>query len=481
MFLLNLNVVFSSSLFLFLFFPLFLIGYVLLPKKLKNTWILISSLAFYYWGAPLFIYLLVAATIIDFFLIKEIHQSETRSRKKLFLIASLALNLGLLAYFKYANFFIENVNTALGTIGFTEIGWTKIALPIGISFYTFETLTYAIDVYRGIHAPLKRIHHYLLYIVCFPKLIAGPIVRFNVIADQIPNRNETIDNQIFGFYRFAIGLSKKVLIANTLGAFASETMNLPYNQLDTSMAWLGILAYTFQIYFDFSGYSDMAIGIGKIMGFSFSENFDNPYNSRSITEFWRRWHMTLGTWMKNYLYIPLGGNQVSSKNRLYFNLILVFLLSGLWHGASWNFVIWGAFHGVFLILDRIFLAKVLEAIGTIPSVLFTFLVVMIGWVFFSLENFSDAIHYIKVLFSFNFHLSEIPIGKEFVVTLIIAGIFSFIGLTKFGIKVQTLIYKEFDYSARKAFAALFVAVVLYGISASYITSTGFNPFIYFRF
>jgi alginate O-acetyltransferase complex protein AlgI len=312
-------------------------------------------------------------------------------------------------------------------------------------------------------------------------LIAGPIVRFNIIADQIPNRNETIDNQIFGFYRFAIGLAKKVLIANTLGAFASETMSLPHNELDTSMAWLGILAYTFQIYFDFSGYSDMAIGIGKIMGFSFSENFDNPYNSRSITEFWRRWHMTLGTWMKNYLYIPLGGNQVSSKNRLYFNLILVFLLSGLWHGASWNFVIWGAFHGLFLILDRIFLAKVLEAIGTIPSVLFTFLVVMIGWVFFSLENFSDAIHYIKVLFSFNFHLSEIPIGKEFVVTLLIAGIFSFTGLTKFGIKVQKLIYKEFDYSARTAFAVLFVAVVLYGISASYITSTGFNPFIYFRF
>ena len=456
-------------------------GYVLIPKNLKNTWILISSLAFYYWGAPLFIYLLVSATIIDFFLINEIHKSKTVTRKKLFLISSLTLNLGLLAYFKYANFFIENVNSALGLAGFNEISWMKIALPIGISFYTFETLTYAIDVYRGIHVPLKRIHHYLLYIVCFPKLIAGPIVRFNVIADQIPNRDETSDNQIFGFYRFSIGLAKKLLIANVLGEFAATTMNLPMNQLNTFTAWLGLLAYTFHIYFDFSGYSDMAIGIGKIMGFSFSENFDNPYNSRSITEFWRRWHMTLGIWMKNYLYIPLGGNLVSSKSRLYFNLILVFLLSGLWHGASWNFVIWGAFHGTFLILDRMFLAKVLSAVGTIPSVVFTFFVVMIGWVFFSLENLSDAVNYIKILFSFNFNLTEITINKEFIVTLILAAIFSFIGLTQFGKKLQKIIYTELNYSVAQAFVALFVSVILYGISVSYVTSTGFNPFIYFRF
>ena len=452
-----------------------------LPKNLKNTWILVCSLFFYYWGAPLFIYLLVSATIIDFFLINEIYKSKNEKRKKFFLVASLMLNLGLLAYFKYANFFVSNVNFALESIGFTEVSWIKIALPIGISFYTFETLTYAIDVYRGVHAPLKRIHHYLLYIVCFPKLIAGPIVRFNVIADQIPNRGETTDNQIFGFYRFSIGLAKKVLIANTLGALASHTMNLPLNQLDTATAWLGILAYTFQIYFDFSGYSDMAIGIGKIMGFSFSENFDNPYNSRSITEFWRRWHMTLGTWMKNYLYIPLGGNQVSSKFQLYFNLILVFLLSGLWHGASWNFVIWGAFHGFFLILDRMFLGKLLDAIGTIPSVLFTFLIVMIGWVFFSLENFSDAINYIKTLFSFDLKASNVVISKEFVFTLVFAAILSFVGLNRIGKQLQGFIYKEFKYTIFQAFAALMVAIVLYGISASYITATGFNPFIYFRF
>lgn len=473
--------VFSSSLFLFFFLPAFLLGYLLLPKYFKNSWILLASLAFYYWGAPLFIYILVGATIVDFFLINGIYQSKTPNRKKLFLITSLSLNLGLLAYFKYANFFVENFNSALNSIGVSEVSWTNIALPIGISFYTFETLTYAIDVYRGVHAPLKRIHHYLLYIVCFPKLIAGPIVRFNYIADQIPHRNETIDNRIFGFYRFSIGLAKKVLIANAMGEFASATMSLPANQLDTSMAWLGILAYTFQIYFDFSGYSDMAIGIGKIIGFSFPENFDNPYNSRSITEFWRRWHMTLGDWMKNYLYIPLGGNQVSSKSRLYSNLILVFLLSGLWHGASWNFIIWGAFHGTFLILDRMFLKRVLAAVGTIPSVLFTFLVVMIGWVFFSIESFGAAINYIKILFAFNFKSNLEGINIEFYMTLLFAVMFSFIGLSKLGMKLQTTIYKEVNYSVLQAFIVLFVGVLLYGISASYITATGFNPFIYFRF
>jgi alginate O-acetyltransferase complex protein AlgI len=320
-----------------------------------------------------------------------------------------------------------------------------------------------------------------LYIVCFPKLIAGPIVRFNVIADQIPHRNETTDNRIFGFYRFTIGLAKKVLIANTLGAFASETMGLSPGYLDSGTAWLGILAYTFQIYFDFSGYSDMAIGIGKMIGFSFSENFDNPYNSRSITEFWRRWHMTLGDWMKNYLYIPLGGNQVSSNTRLYINLITVFLLSGLWHGASWNFVIWGAFHGLFLILDRIFLYKWLQAIGTIPSVLFTFFVVMIGWVFFSVEKFSDAMNYIKILFSFDFHIESLMFSNEFYFTLFIAVVFSFIGILGFGKRIQLLIYREINYSVPQALTVLIVAIILYGISASYITATGFNPFIYFRF
>ena len=472
--------VFSSSLFLLFFLPIFLVVYLALPKILKNTWLLISSLVFYYWGAPIFIYVLVTATIIDFFLINQIHSSQDPSRKRLFLVLSLSLNLGLLAYFKYANFFIENFNFALQSAGISSLGWTKIALPIGISFYTFETLTYAIDVFRGVHAPLKRIHHYLLYIVCFPKLIAGPIVRYNLIADQIPNRNETIDDKLFGFYRFCIGLSKKVLIANVLGDFAKDILITPSENLSSEMAWLGILSYTFQIYFDFSGYSDMALGIGKMIGFKFPENFDNPYTSKTITEFWRRWHITLGDWMKNYLYIPLGGNKVNSNARLYINLITVFLLSGLWHGASWNFVIWGAYHGMFLILDRIFLKKLLEKLGGFVSVAFTFLVVLIGWIFFSIEEFPNAIAYIKLLFSFNFSSTPIFLTNEFETVIILAFVFSFFGVFNFGKRIQNFFYKE-DNGLLKTTFNVSISMLLFAICVSYITASDFNPFIYFRF
>jgi len=473
-------VVFSSSLFLLFFFPVFLAVYFFIPKSLKNTWILIASLAFYYWGAPLFIYILVSATIIDFFLIDQIHISQNPFRKRLFLVFSLALNLGLLAYFKYANFFIENFNFVLQSAGFSSLSWTKIALPIGISFYTFETLTYAIDVYRGVHAPLKRIHHYLLYIVCFPKLIAGPIVRYNLIADQIPNRNETIDDRLFGFYRFCIGLAKKVLIANVLGNFAKDILVTPSENLSFEIAWLGILSYTFQIYFDFSGYSDMALGIGKMIGFKFPENFDNPYTSKSITEFWRRWHITLGDWMKNYLYIPLGGNKVNSNARLYVNLITVFLISGLWHGASWNFVIWGAYHGCFLILDRIFLKKLLEKLGDFVSVAFTFLFVLIGWIFFSIEEFPNAIAYIKLLFSFNLSIEPILLTYEFKTVMILAFAFSFFGVFNFGKRIQNFFYKEENGLLKTTFNVA-ISLLLFTVCVSYITASDFNPFIYFRF
>jgi len=344
--------VFSSTLFLLYFLPAFLVTYSLVGKKRKNWVILFASIFFYSWGAPQFVFILIGSTILDFYLVKQLFLSSEVRRKKLFLILSLVMNLGLLAYFKYANFFIENVNMALNSMGATSVSWTNVVLPIGISFYTFQTLTYAIDVYRGVHKPLDKLHQYLLYILSFPQMIAGPIVRFNLVADQIVERRETIDDKLFGFYRFCIGLAKKVLIANVLGHQAKEIMELPADQLTFITSWIGILAYTFQIYFDFAGYSDMAIGLGKIMGFTFPENFNNPYNSRSITEFWRRWHITLGQWMKDYLYIPLGGNKGAHKFRLFFNLWFVFLVSGLWHGASWNFVIWGAYHGFFLILDH---------------------------------------------------------------------------------------------------------------------------------
>lgn len=473
--------VFSSITFLLYFLPVFILVYTILPRIARNWFILIASIAFYSWGAPKFVFLLLGSTILDFYIVRGLFAAQEKKRKKLYLVLSLVMNLGLLAYFKYANFFIENVNAALTGFGVENIAWTEVALPIGISFYTFQTLTYSIDVYRGVHAPLKQLHNYLLYIMSFPQMIAGPIVRFNEIADQITDRVDNIDNKIFGFYRFTIGLAKKVLIANVLGDFATSILETGTENLTSSMAWLGMIAYTFQIYFDFAGYSDMAIGLGRIMGFHFPENFDNPYTSRSITEFWRRWHMTLGQWMKNYLYIPLGGNKVESKYRLYFNLWFVFLVSGLWHGASWNFVIWGAYHGFFLILDRLFLKNILDKIGVLPSVIFTFLVAVVGWVFFSIEDLGEALNYVHVMFSFNFSTENMHISSELLFTGILATIISFITLSSVGKNLQKFIYSDNAIQFGKAFRLVIISALLFTICVAYITSSNFNPFIYFRF
>jgi alginate O-acetyltransferase complex protein AlgI len=341
--------VFSSIVFLYYFLPLFLIVYYAVGRNYKNAVILCGSIFFYAWGAPKFIFVILGTTVIDFYVVRLMDAAKQKRSKKLLLATSLCINLGMLFYFKYSNFFVENLNTILHSAGIQTLSWTKLVLPIGISFYTFETLTYVVDVYRGVHKPLKNFWDYQLYIILFPKLIAGPIIRFHEFADQVYDHadHETIDNKLRGFYRFLIGLGKKVLIANAVGLAANKIFALPAEQLGTMQAWFGALAYTFQIYFDFSGYSDMAIGLGLMMGFRFPENFNNPYTALSITDFWRRWHITLGAWMREYLYIPLGGNRVKSKGRLYLNLWLVFLASGLWHGAAWGFIIWGAYHGLF--------------------------------------------------------------------------------------------------------------------------------------
>ncbi|NLA23497.1 MAG: MBOAT family protein [Bacteroidales bacterium] len=379
------------------------------------------------------------------------------------------------------NFFVENLNFLLNAFGASCIHWTNIALPIGISFFTFQKFTYSIDVYRGVHKPLERVWDLCLYILLFPQLIAGPIVRYHEIADQIVDRshNETAQNRLMGFYRFIIGLSKKVLIANVLGAEADRVFEMQAMAMGSGTAWLGVLAYTFQIYFDFSGYSDMAIGIGRMIGFKFPENFNNPYISQSITEFWRRWHITLGRWMRDYLYIPLGGNRVKTKYRLYFNLWVVFLISGLWHGASWTFVIWGAYHGLFLVLDRLFLLKVYEKIGKFPSILITFIIAVVGWVFFRSPDIDYAFQFIGNMFSFNFVGVEYY-DAEFWTILAIAIAFSFLTAFKFGLKIeQKVLYS--DYSKYGYYSMAFISVVLLMISISSITASGFNPFIYFRF
>jgi alginate O-acetyltransferase complex protein AlgI len=473
--------VFSSILYLLYFLPTFLIVYYVAPKRFKNVVLLLSSIFFYSWGAPRFIFVILGTTFVDFYLVKWMSLSELRFRRRALLTLSVSINLGLLFYFKYSNFFIDNLNVALSVAGIKEIGWAKLILPIGISFYTFETITYVVDVYRRIHKPLSSFWDYQLYIILFPKLIAGPIIRYNDLADQITDRsaNDTLDNRLTGFYRFSIGLAKKVLIANHMGLVADSVFSNDFSGIKSYTAWMGILAYTFQIYFDFSGYSDMAIGLGRMLGFRFAENFHNPYISKSITEFWRRWHISLGSWMRNYLYIPLGGNKVKTKSRLYFNLWLVFLASGLWHGASWSFVLWGAYHGTFLVLERIFLLKVYEKIGKLVSTVITFFIVVIGWVFFRIENISQAFYFLKRLFSFNF--TYIPDwDTEFIFFFILAVVFSFFAYSKRGQYMQNKIFLE-KYSFKRHISMSFITVFLLILSLSSITSIGFNPFIYFRF
>ncbi len=473
--------VFSSVLFLLYFLPTFLIVYYIVPKNFKNPVLLLASIFFYSWGAPRFIFVILGTTFIDFYLVRWMSLSMSRFRRRALLTLSVSINLGLLFYFKYSNFFIDNLNAALLVAGIKEIGWAKLILPIGISFYTFETITYVVDVYRRIHKPLTNFWDYQLYIILFPKLIAGPIIRYNDLADQITDRsaNDTLDNRLTGFYRFIIGLAKKVLIANHMGLVADSVFTNDFSGINSYTAWMGILAYTFQIYFDFSGYSDMAIGLGRMIGFRFAENFHNPYISKSITEFWRRWHISLGCWMRNYLYIPLGGNRVKTKSRLYFNLWLVFLASGLWHGASWSFVLWGAYHGTFLVMERIFLLRVYEKIGKIASAMLTFFIVVIGWVFFRVENISEAFYFLNKLFAFNFNY--IPDWDiEFLTYFIIAILFSFFAFSKKGQQIQDKIFVE-EYSLKKHVSMSFIAVCLFVLSLSSITSFGFNPFIYFRF
>jgi alginate O-acetyltransferase complex protein AlgI len=472
--------VFSSSLFLLLFFPVFLLVYYLVKPKWKNAVALVASMIFYMWGAPLFIFIVAVSILIDFQIIAWMHRQDGR-KKRLALSLSILLNIGLLLYFKYANFFIENINELISIIGWNSVPWVKIALPIGISFFTFQKLSYSVDVYRGVHKPLKRVQDYALYIILFPQLIAGPIVRFHEIADQIEDRqhNENADSRLLGFFRFVIGLSKKVLIANTLGEQVDMIFALPSDSLGTGLAWIGIVAYSFQIYYDFSGYSDMAIGIGRMIGFRFPENFNNPYISQNISEFWRRWHITLGRWMKDYLYIPLGGSRVSTKRRLYLNLWVVFLISGLWHGAAWNFVIWGAFHGLFLVLDRIFLIRILTKAGKTISIVFTYFITLLGWVLFRSESWDQVAYYLKAMFS-NQGYSSQNLGSEFWSLLIIGLFFAFFGALK-GIESWQERFLNNKTSDGKYILRFVLMSILLVLCVAYITASGFNPFIYFRF
>jgi len=390
--------VFSSSIFLYWFLPLFLAAYYLTPRRGRSLTLSLASFFFYGWWRPDFVGLMLISTVVDYragIAITAAREKGLRGRG--WLLFSVVVNLGLLSYFKYANFAVDSANQILLSLGFEAVGWTAVVLPVGISFYTFQTMSYTIDVYRGVAARQTRFVDFMSYVVMFPQLVAGPIVRYNTIADQLRERTYSWQKVSQGVLIFQCGFAKKILIADSLAPLADEAFSAA--SLDVIEAWLGLLAYTFQIYFDFSGYSDMAIGLGLMMGFRFPINFDSPYRSIGITEFWQRWHISLSTWLRDYLYLPLGGNRRGST-RTYVNLALVMLLGGLWHGANWTFLVWGAYHGGWLILERRLGRHALYAWAPRPiQILLTFVITAVGWSFFRAADIGSAMAYLGFLFA----------------------------------------------------------------------------------
>ncbi|MBT8371525.1 MAG: MBOAT family protein, partial [Deltaproteobacteria bacterium] len=402
--------VFSSTFFLFGFLPAVIIFYygqrLLFRQKLRNAVLLFCSYLFYLYGAADFLLILILSTLADFLFGRLIQRNLKPTR--LWLVLSLILNLGLLAYFKYANFFVGELSSAIINFGIPSIEWQEVILPLGISFFTFKKISYIIDVYRGKSRALENVIDFALYITMFPQLIAGPIVRFSYIRAQLKQRKESWDFFYRGGMRFCWGLVKKVMIANSCGRIADTIFSLDLELLDTKVAWLGSLTYTLQIYFDFSAYTDMAIGLGMLFGFTSPENFNRPYSAISITDFWRRWHITLGRWFRDYLYIPLGGNRKGTV-RICFNLALVFVLCGLWHGANWTFLCWGIYHGVFLILERITgIRSVSPDKNWVLRRAITLLIVTVGWVLFRSDDINQALGFLGAMFT----VTDLPLSYE---------------------------------------------------------------------
>ncbi len=471
--------VFASAIFLFLFLPITIIGYFLIKPKYRNFWLFIMSLVFYAWGGLIYAILFIFSAYINFLF--GIWMEKNRRRKKLILSLSIVWNLGILAYFKYSSFILLNLQAVIQIfIPSFKINIVSVPLPIGISFFTFQIMTYVIDLYREEIKVQKKFINLGLYIMLFPQLIAGPIVRYIDIEKEINNRKVDINLIDEGIKRFILGLGKKIFIANIMGTWADTVFNAPLEKINTPLAWLGIFGYTMQIFFDFSAYSDMAIGLGKIFGFHFLENFNYPYISRNIQEFWRRWHISLSQWFKDYLYIPLGGNR-KGKIRTYINLLTVFFLTGLWHGASWNFIFWGIFHGVFLIIERLGLKKVLEKTPKILQHLYTMIIVIIGWVFFRADSFIFALKYLKILFIPNFihmesFLVELENLKLFIAVCAI--IFSTPIVPKLkNILLNNIFKNKFYYEIFRNF----IYIIFFLLSVIFLAGSNFNPFIYFHF
>lgn len=466
---------FSSVTFLFFFLPLVFGLYYVVPKNFKNYVLLFFSIVFYAWGGLLYLPLLLISIFINYIFGLKIgkYQEDIKSKKRV-LIISIIFNILFLGVFKYTNFIVDNINILFNT----SINAPIIPLPIGISFYTFQAMSYVIDVYKNDGNVQKNIFNLALYISMFPQLVAGPIVRYQTVDDQISSREHNFDKFNSGMERFIRGLFKKVIISNTVGELSTIIYGLANYEMSVATAWLGAIAYTLQIYFDFSGYSDMAIGLAKMFGFDFLENFDYPYISKSITEFWRRWHMSLGGWFREYIYIPLGGNKKGTLIQVR-NLFIVWFTTGLWHGASTNFVVWGLYFGVILFIEKIYLKDLLKKIPSILSHIYTLIIVMIGWVIFDMNTLTDSGHYIKIMFGFGNNifidnLAKYILTNNFIILLI--GLICSTKLIKIYMNKIKSTFREND-----VFLITAINLLILIISTAYLVGASYNPFLYFRF
>lgn len=477
---------FSSAIFLFLYLPFFLIAYYLLPRRWHNAFLFGASLLFYAWGEGLVVLVLLLSALINFVAGRLVENGQRRAGLLLSLIGSLSL----LFYYKYTNFLVDSVR------GFAEafalpitdsLTLSQIALPIGISFYTFQGISYTLDIYWGRIKANRSFLDYGTYVAMFPHQIAGPIVRYADIAPELADRSVSVEKFGVGAERFIIGLAKKVLLANTFAGIADTIFNAPSSSYATATAWLGIIAYSLQIYFDFSGYSDMAIGLGKMVGFDFKENFNYPYIARSIQDFWRRWHISLSSWFRDYVYIPLGGNR-GSKARTYRNLLIVFFVTGLWHGASWNFIIWGLYHGLFLLIERAGLGKRLEQIWAPLAHIYALLIVLIGWVFFRAVDLTSAVVYLQKMAGFGTTgRLAYPLSYFLSVDVIVSLLLGIVLATPVYHHFQTfwhrLLARVVATPARLTLDTVYVLglIGLFVMAVSYLAADTYNPFIYFRF
>lgn len=468
--------VFSSVLFLFRFLPVFFICYYVAPGRMKNFILLLGSLFFYAWGEPVYVLLMLFSTVSDYFHGYMIEKHRGRAGAKAFLASSVVINLLVLCFFKYADFLIQTVNALFGA----DIPLLNLPLPIGISFYTFQTMSYTIDVYRNEAKVQKNLLDFAVFVTMFPQLIAGPIVKYRDVEKRLRSRTVDICAISHGMKRFCVGLAKKVLLANNIGELWAQISELNFSEISAMTAWIGVLAFAFQIYFDFSGYSDMAIGLGEMLGFHFPENFNYPYVSASVTEFWRRWHISLGSWFREYVYIPLGGNRKGLPRQLV-NIFIVWMLTGIWHGAGWNFLLWGLWFAVFLSLEKLFLGKLLSQIPGAVGILYNSVVVLVGWVLFALETPEQIWSYLKAMTGGGglFDRQALYLGREYMVLLVIAaaGATPLLAgavrrLENAGTGVGISLYRLGEKAIPVAFLILSIAGI---VDASY------NPFLYFRF